>query len=66
MIQDTKIEFCVIAAYDDGNKYCIAKFMHEEAARSYRRSRKRQDYVEYQLYRRFQKYDGEVIWEELS
>ena len=65
MIHDTKLEFCVIAAYDDGNRYCIAKFMHEDAARSYRRSRKKKEYVEYELYRRTQRYDGEVTWEEL-
>lgn len=66
MIQDTKIEFCVIAAYDDGNNYCIAKFMHEEDARRYKRSRKRKDYVEWKLYRRTEKHMGEVTWEELS
>lgn len=65
MIHDTKIEFCLVAEYDDGNSYCMAKFMHEEDARNYKRSRKRKEYVEYKLYRRTQKYDGEVTWEEL-
>jgi hypothetical protein len=61
MIHEAKIEFCVIAEYADGNLYCIAKFMHEEDARNYRRSRKKKDYVKYRLYRR----TGEQAWEAL-
>lgn len=61
LIHEAKIEYCVVAAYADGNKYCIAKFMHEEDARRYKRTRKRKDYVEWELHRR----TGEGIWEEL-
>ena len=65
MIQDTKIEFCVIAAYDDGNNYCIAKFMHEEDARRYKRTRKKKEYVRYRLYERRECREG-VTWTELE
>lgn len=65
MIHESKIEFCVIAAYTNGDSFCIAKFMHESDARNYRRSRKKKEYVEYKLYRRTEKYMGEVTWEEL-
>jgi hypothetical protein len=65
MIHEAKIEFCLIAAYADGNEYCIAKFMHESDARNYKRSRKRKDYVEWKLYERRERMDG-VTWTELS
>lgn len=65
MIHEAKIEYCVIAEYADGNRYCMAKFMHEDDARKYRRSRKRKDYVKYRLYKRTEKYFGEVTWEEM-
>lgn len=65
MIHESGIEYCLIAKYADGHGYCMAKFMHEEDARRYRRSRKKKEYVEYVLYRRTQKYMGEVLWEEL-
>lgn len=65
MIHEAKIEICLVAEYADGNRYCIAKFMHEDDARRYRRSRKRKDYVEWKLYRRTEKHSGEVTWEEL-
>ena len=65
MIHEAKIEICLVAEYADGNRYCIAKFMHEDDARRYRRSRKRKDYVEWKLYRRAEKHSGEVTWEEL-
>ena len=63
MIQDSKLEYCVIAEYSDGYKFCIAKFMHEEDARRYRRSRKK-DFVVYRLYKRFDSADG-ITWTEL-
>lgn len=65
MIQESKIEHCVIAAYTNGDKFCIAKFMHEEDARNYKRSRRKKEYVEYRLYRRTERRLGEVTWEEL-
>ena len=65
MIHEAKIEICLVAEYADGNRYCIAKFMHEDDARRYRRSRKRKDYVEWKLYKRTEKHSGEVTWEEL-
>lgn len=65
MIHESGIEICLIAKYADGHGYCIAKFMHEEDARNYKRSRKKKEYVEYKLYRRTEKHHGEVIWEEL-
>jgi hypothetical protein len=64
MIHESGIEYCLVAEYANGDKFCLAKFMHEEDARNYKRSRRKKDYVEYRLYRRSQKYNGEVIWEE--
>lgn len=66
MIHEAGIEFCVIAAYTNGDKFCIAKFMHEEDARNYRRSRKKKEYAVYKLYRRTQRMNEEVTWEELG
>ena len=66
MIQETAHEICLIAEYADGNSYCIAKFMHEDDARNYRRSRKKKDYVVWKLYRRTARRSGEVEWEELK
>lgn len=65
MIQETAHEFCVIAEYTNGDSFCIAKFMHEDDARRYKRSRKKKEYVEWKLYKRTQKRNGEVTWEEL-
>ena len=65
MIHEAKIEFCVVAVHATGEKFCMAKFMHEEDARRYKRSRKRESYREWKLYRRTEKYGGEVTWEEL-
>ena len=67
MIHEAKIEYTVVAEYADGNKYCIAKFMHEEDGSRYLSSRKRRkvDYVSWKLYRRTEKYSGEITWEEL-
>lgn len=66
MIQETKHEICLIAEYTNGDRFCIAKFMHEEDARNYRRSRKKKDYVSWKLYRRTERLSGEVEWEEIS
>lgn len=60
-----KIEYCVIAEYADGNSYCIAKFMHEENARRYRRSRKKNELVKWSLYERRVVEDG-VEWTEME
>ena len=65
MILEAKIEFCVVAEYTNGDRFCIAKFMHEEDARRYRRSRKKKEYVEWKLYERRQR-GAEVGWIELS
>ena len=65
MIHESGIEYCLIAEYTNGDKFCMAKFMHEEDARRYRRSRRKKEYVEYKLYRRTQRMNEEVIWEEL-
>ena len=65
MIHESKNEFCVVAEYTNGDSFCIAKFMHEENARNYKRSRKKKDYVEYRLYERRDRLDG-VTWTELK
>lgn len=67
MIHEPSIEYCLIAEYADGHSYCIAKFMHEEDAVRYLRTRKRtkKGYVAYRLYRRTQRRNEEVTWEEL-
>lgn len=65
MIHEAGIEYCVVAEYADGYSYCMAKFMHEEDARRYKRTRPKKEYVEYKLYRRTEKHTGEVTWEEL-
>lgn len=65
MIHESKTEFCVIAEYANGDKFCIAKFMHEENARSYRRSRKKKEFVRYRLYERREHAEG-VTWKELE
>lgn len=65
MIHEAKIEFCVVAEYSNGDRFCIAKFMHESDARNYRRSRKKKDYVGWKMYRRTERMPGEVEWEEL-
>lgn len=60
MIHEAKIEFCVVAEYANGDRFCIAKFMHEEDARRYKRSRPKKEYVSWKLYERR---DG--VWKEL-
>ena len=66
MIHESQIEFCVIVEYANGDKFCVAKFMHEEDARRYRRSRKKKEYSEWKLYKRTAKYSCEVQWELLE
>lgn len=65
MIHESKIEFCVVTTYPDGYRFCKAKFMYEEDARNYRRSRKKKESVKYELYERRES-RGEVSWIELS
>jgi hypothetical protein len=64
MIQETMHEICVVAEYEDGGKFCLAKFMHEEDARNYKRSRKKKEFVSWKLYERRERSCG-VEWEEL-
>lgn len=64
MIHDSKIEYCVIAEYPNGDKFCIAKFMHEDDARRYRRSRKKKEFVKWKLYERRDRMGG-VEWTEI-
>jgi hypothetical protein len=64
MIHEAKTEYCVVVEYPDGYKFCKAKFMDEEDARNYKRSRKKKDYVVYRLYER-KVVGGEVVWEEM-
>lgn len=61
MIQETMHEICVVAEYEDGGKFCLAKFMHEEDAREYLGTKKSDVYVKWKLYKRL----GEARWEPL-
>ena len=61
MIQETIHEICVVAEYEDGGKFCLAKFMHEEDARVWQESK---EWVAYRLYKRYG--GGEVRWEPIS
>ena len=45
MITDAGIEICVVKEYPDGHKFCMAKFMYEEDARNWKRSRKKHENV---------------------
>lgn len=65
MIHESKTEYCVVAEYPDGYKFCKAKFMDEEDARRYKRSRKKKEFVSWKLYERRER-TGEVSWTELS
>lgn len=65
LIHESKTEYCVVAEYADGYKFCKAKFMYEEDARNYKRSRKKKEFVKYRLYERRDRMDG-VTWTELS
>lgn len=64
MIHESKHEFCVIAEYTNGDSFCMAKFMHEEDARKYKRSRKKEEFVTWKLYERRES-SGSVMWKEL-
>lgn len=61
-IQETIHEFCVIADYKDGGKFCMAKFMHEEDAREYLETREPKEWLSWKLYKRMAGIDG-VRWE---
>lgn len=65
VIRESKIEYCVVVEYPGGKRFCLAKFMHEEDARRYRRSRPREDYLKYLVYERREELPGEVTWVEL-
>ena len=65
MIHESKIEFCVVAEHTNGDRFCMAKFMYEEDARRYKRSRKTADYRKWKIYERRES-RGEVTWTELS
>lgn len=65
MIHEAKNEFCVVQEYPDGYKFCMAKFMYEEDARNYKRSRKKKEFVSWKLYERRERMGG-VTWTELS
>lgn len=65
MIQETIHEFCVVAEYDDGGKFCLAKFMHEEDAREYLSTKEDKEYVKWKLYKRLGSSFEETRWEEL-
>ena len=65
MIYEAKIEFCVVAEYENGDRFCMAKFMHEEDARKYKRSRKKESYRKWKLYERRERH-GEVEWSEVK
>ena len=62
MIHETPIEICVVAEYQDGGKFCLAKFMHEEDAVEWLRSREPKEWVAYKLYKRL----GDARWEALE
>jgi hypothetical protein len=65
MIQETIHEFCVVAKYEDGGKFCLAKFMHEEDARAWQGQQESKEWVAYRLYKRYDGIDG-VRWEALE
>lgn len=64
MIHETHHEFCVVADYQDGGKFCLAKFMHEEDAREYLSTREKKDYIKWKLYKRLGSGLEEPRWEE--
>lgn len=65
MIQETIHEFCVVAEYENGGKFCLAKFMHEEDAREYLSTKTSDMYCVWKLYKRLGSSYDEVRWEEL-
>ena len=66
MIRETIHEFCVVVEYEDGGKFCIAKFMHEEDAREYLGTKKNDEYSKWKLYKRYGSSYDEVRWEPLE
>jgi len=66
MIQETMHEICVVAEYEDGGKFCLAKFMHEEDAREYLGTKKSDVYVKWKLYKRLGSSFDETRWEALE
>jgi hypothetical protein len=66
MIQETMHEICVVAEYEDGGKFCLAKFMHEEDAREYLSTKKSDVYVKWKLYKRLGSSFEETRWEPLG
>lgn len=66
MIQETMHEICVVAEYEDGGKFCLAKFMHEKDAREYLGTKKNDVYVEWKLYKRIGSRFDETQWEALE
>lgn len=58
-IHESPHEYCIIAGYKDGGKFCMAKFMHEEDAREYIETRESVKWLSWKLYKRM---DG-VRWE---
>ena len=66
VIQETIHEFCVVVEYEDGGKFCIAKFMHEEDAREYLGTKKSDVYVAWKLYKRLGSSFEETRWEPLD
>lgn len=65
MIHETHHEFCVIAEYQDGGKFCMAKFMREEDARAWQEQQESKEWVAYRLYKRYGSIE-EPRWESLS
>lgn len=66
MIQETMHEICVVAEYEDGGKFCLAKFMHEEDAKEYIGTKKDDTYVKWKLYKRLGSSIDETRWEPLE
>lgn len=67
IIREVPHEFCVVAEYQDGDKFCMAKFMREEDAREYLGTKKDKEYVKWKLYKRKGGLFGdEVQWEPLG
>lgn len=66
-ITETPHEFCVVVEYPDGKGFCMAKFMHEEDAREYLRTKKDAEYVKWKLYeRKSSVLDENVRWEPIG
>ena len=66
MIHEVFIEFCVVVEYPNGKKFCMAKFMHEEDARDWLRTKKKTEKIgEWKLYERHGGVD-EARWEPLE